>query len=131
MKSIKTILGNTRRPDISFSSNGRIEISSHIVKSLDMRKGDIIDIMTGGEEYYLYISCRAPDVFGRHEAQCYPTQKGSRHFRAYCRRLCSAILTASPGSTTVCFAAGEVTEINGHKAIPIITRKNLTHEQRN
>lgn len=124
----QSILCNTRRADISFSPNGKIDISSRIVKALGMEKGDIIDIMVGGGEYYLYVSIRSFDVFGRHEAQCYPTQNGSRHFRTYCRRLCMAILQAVEVSGKASFAAGEVVEINGRKAIPIITRKNLRHD---
>lgn len=124
----QSILGNTRRSDISFSPNGKIDISSRIVKALGMEKGDVIDIMVDGREYYLYVSIHASVVFGRHEAQCYPTQRGSRHFRAYCRRLCTAILQAAGVSGVACFAAGEVVEISGRKAIPIITRKNLRHD---
>lgn len=124
----QSILGNTRRADISFSSTGKIDISSRIVKILGLEKGDVIDIMIGGGEYYLYVSIHAADVFGRHEAQCFPTQHGSRHFRAHCRRLCIAILHATGFSGHACFAAGEAVEINGRKALPIITRKNLKHE---
>ena len=124
----QSILGNTRRSDISFSPNGKIDISSRIVKALGMEKGDVIDIMVDGREYYLYILIRASVVFGRHEARCYPTQRGSRHFRTYSRRLCTAVLQASGISGTACFAVGEVVEINGRKTIPIITRKNLRYD---
>ena len=41
----QSILGNTRRSDISFSPNGKIDISSRIVKALGMEKGDVIDMM--------------------------------------------------------------------------------------
>lgn len=123
----QSILGNTRRADISFSPNGKIDIASCIVKALGMEKGDVIDIMVDGGEYYLYVSIHASVVFGRHEAQCYPTQNGSRHFRTYCRRLCTAILQAT-GNERACFAAVEMVEVNGRKAIPIITCKNLRHD---
>lgn len=123
-----SILGNTRRSDISFSPDGKIDISSRIVKALGMKKGDVIDIMMHGTEYYLYVSTPASAVFGRHEAQCYPTKSRSNHFRTYSRRLCVAILNATGISGIARFAAGEAVEIRGHKAIPIITRKNLSHE---
>ena len=128
MKSIRSILGNTRRADISFYPNGKIDISSRIVKTLSMEKGDVIDIMVDGREYYLYVSIHASVVFGRHEAQCYPTQRGSRHFRAYSRRLCTAMMQATGINERVSFAAGEIVEMHGHKVLPIITRKNLRHD---
>lgn len=126
--NIRSILGNTRRSDISFSPNGKIDISSRIVKALGMGKGDVIDIMVEGGEYYLYVSIRASAAFGRHEARCYPTQRGSRHFRTYCRRLCTSILSAAGTNGYARFAAGDPLMVNGRKAIPIITRKNLNHD---
>ncbi len=120
----QSILGNTRRPDISFFASGKIDITSRIVKALDMAEGDVIDIMVGGGEYYFYVSSRSSMVCGKHEAQCYPSKHGSKHFRAYSRRLCAAIFQASGFSNHASFAAGEVVEVNGRKAIPIIIRKN-------
>lgn len=120
----QSILGNTRRPDISFFASGKIDITSRIVKALGIAEGDVVDIMVGGGEYYFYVSIPSSMVCGKHEAQCYPSKHGSRHYRAYSRRLCSAIFNASGFDKQACFAAGEVVEVNGRKAIPIIIRKN-------
>lgn len=120
----QSILGNTRRPDISFFASGKIDITSRIVKALDMAEGDVIDVMVGNGEYYFYVSSHSSIVCGRHEAQCYPSKHGSRHFRAYSRRLCAAMLKASGFNLRASFAAGEVVDVNGRKAIPIIIRKN-------
>ncbi len=126
--TIQSILGNTRRADISFSKTGKIDITARIVKALGIERGDIIDIMVGGGEYYLYVSAHASQICGRHEAQCYPSKRGGHHFRAYSRRLCAAILKIAGITIHGNFPAGEVVEINGHKAIPIITRNNISHD---
>ncbi len=122
-----SILGNTRRPDIAFHSSGRIDITSRVVKALKLKEGDCIDIMIVGREYYLFVASRAATGSGRHEAQCYPSKRGSNHFRAWCLRLCSAILDYSGFSHHASFAAGDPIIINDREAIPIITRRNLSN----
>ncbi len=128
-KNTMSILGNTRRADISFHASGKIDITSRIVNALGINQGDVIDIMTANGEFYLYVSVRAADICGRHEAQCYPSKRGGRHFRTYCRRLCSAILSQHPTHTSrLSFAAGEAVEVHGRKAITIITRNIICHD---
>lgn len=125
----KSILGNTRRADISFHASGKIDITSRIVNALGINQGDVIDIMTANGEFYLYVSAHAADICGRHEAQCYPSKRGGRHFRTYCHRLCSAILSQHPTHTSrLRFAAGEAVEVHGRKAITIITRNIISHD---
>ncbi len=123
--NLHSLLGNTRRADISFHSSGKIDITSRIVKALGIESGDVIDIMAGNGEYYLYVASHASEACGRHEARCYPTKSGSRYFRSYCRRLCSAILKEIGVVTQASFPAGDVLEVNGRKVIPIVTRNNI------
>ncbi len=52
----RSILGNTRRADISFYSSGKIDITSRIANALGMVDGDVIDIMMWKGEFYLYVS---------------------------------------------------------------------------
>lgn len=125
--TIKSILGNTRRADISFFSSGRIDITSRIADALCLQEGDVIDIMNEDREFYLYIRIRAADTCGRHEACCYPSKRGGRHFRTYCRRLSSAILKECGQSYRANLAAGTIVDINGTKAIHIITRNSIIH----
>ncbi len=117
---LTSILGSTRKADITFHPNGKIDITSRIVKALDIRAGDVIDIMKGGGEFYLFVSSRSSDNCGRHQAVCYPSKRGAHHFRTYSIALTIAIIPAS--SRAVGFPAGEVVEVNGHRAIPIITK---------
>ena len=59
MKHIEVVekfLGEkTRRPDITFYRNGRIDITASVAERLSLRAGDVIDIARGKEEYYLYV----------------------------------------------------------------------------
>lgn len=126
--NVRSILGNTRRADISFYSSGKIDITSRIANALGMVDGDVIDIMMWKGEFYLYVSVHASDICGRHEAQCFPSKRGGRHFRTWCRRLCSAILSECGETSRVSLAAGEVVEVHGRKAITIITRNIIHHD---
>lgn len=118
------LLKHTRRPDISFSRNGKIRISASIVRALSIRPGDILNIAVEKGEYLLFAT-PAPD-FGRHHAQCYPTKKGSRNFCANSTDLCTALLDnlgiTSPKAT---FLTGEPLIIENTKYLPIITLRPL------
>lgn len=103
---MQSILGNnTRKADIIFSSTGRIDITARIAKHLQLSRGDVIDVMVDNGEYYLYVKRRTP-VNGRYEAMVLPTNKRGNHFRAYSRRLCSAILRASGVADTARLCIG-------------------------
>ena len=92
---MQSILGNTRKTDITFRADGRIDIAARVASLLSLHKGDVIDVLDGGGELYLYVKLHAPTV-GRHEAACFPTHARSRHFRA--SRIFSARFPASLSS---------------------------------
>lgn len=116
------ILGNTRRPDVTFYRNGRIDITSRVAKLLDLRNGDVVDIDRMCGEWRLFIRHRNDNIIGAHEARCYPSKKNSRNYRAYSKRLCDAILTEVGAAKIVRLAAGECVNFSFYsKAIPLIT----------
>lgn len=89
-----SLLDNSRRADIRFYPNGRIDIAANLAKFLQLASGDVIDIAHQNGEFYLYVRYRANQYIGRHEATAYPTKKGirsSNNFRAYSKKLCSVI----------------------------------------
>lgn len=121
-----SILGNTRRADISFHRNGRIDITATVAKTLKLSKGDIIDVDYRNGEYRLYVRLRECEAIGRHEAQCYPTKEGSHNLRANSKRLCRAILAACNAVKEAKLLIGEVVEFPPFGlAISLITRNNL------
>ena len=104
-----SILGNTRKPDVSFYSNGRIDIAARVVKVLGIERGDVIDVATDGDEYLLYVAHKGKEVSGAHEAQCYPSNIRKTHnYRCHSKRLCDAMMAAvrTPLKCTIEAAAG-------------------------
>lgn len=105
---MRSILDNTRRADIIFYSHGKIDICANIVSRLRLTPGDVIDILTDEEEYYLYVRQRAP-VNGRHEGMVYPSKARGNHYRTFSVRLSRAILQQYGGvRTMVRLTAGEL-----------------------
>lgn len=122
---MQSILGNTRKTDITFHANGRVDISSHVAKALSLQRGDVIDVLDGGGELYLYVKHHAPTV-GRHEAACFPTHSGSRHFRAWSQKLCRALIRAGGSSLDkVELSCGAPISLTIGTALPIIYRHIL------
>lgn len=125
---MNSLAGNSRRPDITFHANGRIDISAHVAHRLSLRCGDVIDVAADDglcRELYLHVKFRAP-VVGRHHATCFPSNHGGCHFRAWSVRLCRAVLAAA--CVTACkasFAVGEPVTLHGEPALPVIYKKTL------
>ncbi len=119
------LLEHTRRPDISFSRKGTIRITARVARVLSLRPGDAINIAVCNGEYLLHATHFANNI-GRHEAQCYPTKKGSENYSANSVRLCRALLD-SVGVTAdkVAYMVGEAFVRDNTTYVPIITRHPL------
>lgn len=117
---MQSILGNTRKADITFYASGRIDISARVAKHLQLSRGDVLDIMIDQDEFYLYVRLRSPN--GRHEAMVFPTNKAGNHFRTSSSRLCTAILQKCKTTDKAKLCVGEPTENEYGKLLPIITK---------
>lgn len=120
-----SILGNTRRSDITFHPRGNIDITARVTKLLGLAVGDVVDIYNDGNEFYLYVKHRAGTVAGRHEATLYPTSrkvKRCNNLRCHSRRLCQAMQEACHASGVLKLPVGEPVNLRGTEALPIITR---------
>lgn len=122
---MKSLLGHTRKPDISFHANGRIDITAHVAHILGISNGDVIDVAIEGREYYLYVRQRSSECRGRHEAQCWSTKPRSHNFRAHSHRLCHAILQVSGVDIVARLPIGETRQINDKKMVTLIIYNNL------
>lgn len=90
---MESIIGCTRRPDITFYDDGRIDITAHIARQLSLSEGDSIDVGKEHDEYFLYVRRHYdPTVDFGFEATVRTTKKRSHNFRAYSVRLCRAVL---------------------------------------
>ena len=125
---MESLLGNSRRPDVSFYKDGHIDITARVAKCLSLSDGDIIDIAKDGKELFLYVKLKNEQVVGLHTGRCRSTkpQKGYRNFRANCKRLSDAIFDICNATEGVQLMAGECQDIpNLGLAVPLITRINL------
>ena len=87
-----SLLPHSRKPDVSFYPDGRIDITARIAKELNLQQGDVIDVLTQGWKFLLYVRLRGTETTGRHEAQVYRTKQNSNNFRAYSRTITDVIL---------------------------------------
>ncbi len=123
---MQSILGNTRKADITFRANGRIDISAGVAKHLQLCRGDAIDVFVDRGEFYLYVKSRS--VRGRHNARVFPTNKRGNHFRCSSSKLCLAILKECGVSKRVGLCIGEPIESSYGILIPIITKNILQYD---
>ena len=117
---MKSLLVSSRRPDITFHSDGRIDIAAHLAKRLSLSPGDVIDIMQDGAEFYIIIRFRGDKVIGRHEAQCYPTKSRSMNYRCHSARLCRIMIHIAGAEQRLSLMAGETRVIAGIMAVTLI-----------
>lgn len=123
---MESLIGNTRRPDVTFYKNGRIDITSYASRTLGVQDGDVIDIGHSQGEYYLYVRLRKDNCLGRHEGMCASSKRGSRNLRLYSKRICDVIFAVSKAQEKVQLAIGSPIEIEDVGiAVPLITRHNL------
>jgi hypothetical protein len=125
---MESILGNTRKPDLSFFRDGHIDITARVAKGINIEEGDIIDILKDNRELYLYVKTKNKDVVGLHTGRCRSTKHkmGCRNFRVNSKRLCDAIFERCGNPERVQLAAGESFEMpNVGFVVPLITRINL------
>ena len=106
---MQRIITISRRPDITFYPDGRIDITARIARAINLQHGDVIDIAINGTERYIYVRQRAGQVNGRHFATVYATKNGSHNFRCYSRQLCQSMLsTATDSHRPLRIPAGQV-----------------------
>lgn len=125
---MESLLGNSRKPDISFYKDGHIDITARIAKCLSLSEGDIIDIVKDGRELLLYVKLKSEQAIGLHTGRCRSTkpQKSYRNFRVNCKRLTDAIFEICNATDVVQLMAGECQDVPDlGRAIPLITRINL------
>lgn len=120
-----SLLDRSRRSDVTFHSDGRIDISAGVSKSLGLVAGDVVDVLTDGRDYFLCVRHRACDVVGRHEARVWAVNRSCRrhnHYRCWSRRLCRAVLDVCGGDVARVIAC-DAEETDGKTVVPLIIRR--------
>jgi len=127
---ISLCLAKTRKPDVTFHINGRIDITALVAKQLSLSEGDIIDIAKRKGEFLLYRKHKSGEIMGRHEGRLCSTKACKSYcnnLRAYSKRLCDVIFEETGiEAEAVRLPAGLAEETEGlGMALPMITRNPL------
>ena len=127
----RPLISIQRKPDVKFHSNGMIDISSNVTKTLGLDNGDVINILCSGfGEYYLYPAmkkskCRVPNAKFANSVKS--TKGNSNNLRCCCKQLTDAVaeLTGSKESWLFVGNPRDLTDL-GVKAVgvPLIYRNN-------
>lgn len=116
---MKSILGNTRKADIAFHASGLIEITSRVARTLNIKSGDVLDILCDNGSWYLYVKYHSP--FGTHGSMAYKSNKRGNHFRAYSKKLCAAVLAECRQTEKAKLCVGDTVTLDHYgTALPII-----------
>lgn len=125
---MQSILGSTRKADITFHHTGRICISARIAKTLGLAHHDVIDIIKDEQrsrnEYYMVIKHR--DAVGKHEGMVFRSNKNGRHYIASSIKLSRYIMQQCGVSDRVRLCCGDPITIPLYgTAVPIIIKHCL------
>ena len=120
---MESVLITTRKHDVVFHRNGQIDLGKRIVHELDLHAGDIIDILYGDREHYLYCKRRHTDITGTHHAQCHPAHRG-RALRVFSVQLTNHVFSIfnTPQQQTIRLATGALTKTDSGQALPLILK---------
>lgn len=120
------VLGNTRKPDVFFRKDGRIDITASASKLLNLEAGDCINIWSDESGLYLY----ATKPVGQHRAVCRIVNKRSRYLRASCKELTDFINSVT-GDKETHIPVGTPVHLSAvGLALPLITRLNLYRDDK-
>lgn len=116
------------KPDIKFMPNGDIHLTSKVVSLLDIQEGDSIQVATDDEEVYMYIHMRnvkEKNVSGIARR----ASKLPNYLRVRWVSLCKKIIKMDGKAKYAAYRVGDPYEKEGHRVLPIITRKNYAAER--
>ena len=121
------IIPTTRRGDVTFHPNGRIDLTAHVSKVLNLHPGDVVNIAEDDEhpdEHFLYVSRRCAQTTGRHSCTCRRVKAGN-YLRIFSKSLSNHILQQCHASNRLSLRVGAPTTLPGiGTALPLITARH-------
>jgi hypothetical protein len=118
------VINITRRADITFHPDGRIDLTAHVAKTLDLNPGDVVNIAEeegDSTEHYLYVSRRGGEATGRHACTCRRVKSG-HYLRVFSKPLATHILHQCHTTQALSLRVGRPTALPGiGTALPLIT----------
>ena len=129
-KQTMPVMATTRMGDITFHQNGRIDITAHVVQSLTLEPGDVVNIVEKGtscKEYYLYVAKRKGQLMGRHACTCHRVKDRGNYLRVFSKMLATFMMDICHAEGKVSLRVGKMEKVEGiGPAMPLIT---LIHTQ--
>lgn len=120
----------TRRPDITITSFGRIDITVRVARLLGLQPGDVVSLLPRAGELYLIRKLPAGQVVGRHRGQCAYSSRSKGSLRTWSVAMAQTIFDAgrpAHGDLQILrLPCGDPEQIDGFTAVPIITQINIT-----
>ncbi len=128
---IRKIVAITRRGDVTFHADGRIDLTAHVSRLLQLRGGDVVNIASvdgSPAEHYLYVVRRGSDTLGRHACTCQPAKGSGRYLRLHSKPLASHMLAVCHATERATLCVGEAVTVEGlGPALPLITAPYQHH----
>ena len=123
----RPLINTTRRADITFHPNGRIDLTAHVAKALQLQPGDVVNIAEDDEhpdEHYLYVSRRSEEMTGRHSCTCRRVKAGN-YLRLFSKSLSTHILQQCHADSRLSLRVGApITLLGIGTALPLITARH-------
>lgn len=125
-----SLIGNTRRPDITVRWSGVIHVSARVVRLLGLKPGFTLDVVRQDDgECMMLGRPHGPEWDGAHRAQLRRANVAGDTLRTNCAALARALLALVPGSPKAaslpCGAVVPSYRGDGSPAIPIIIKNPL------
>lgn len=122
---VHKMIPTTRRGDVTFHADGRIDLTAHVSRQLQLESGDVIGIATTDGspcEHLLYVARRHASALGRHACTCKSAKGHGRYLRLHSKALATHILGLCHAEGRLTLLVGEATEVGGlGLALPLIT----------
>lgn len=126
----KPLVKPARKVDIYFRKRGRIDITSRVVRALSLKDGDVINVLSVGSEYYLYIERRAADMkngMARYRHAVHHTKRNDNMLRCQSIELTNAVNAITEADESWLFV-GTLRDISKYgvngSGLPLIVNNN-------
>lgn len=123
--------GKTRKADVKFCRRRWIiEISSRVTKLMQLKDGDVIDVIFDGYEYVLVKLHDGDNLTGAHRCTLRALKQNGNHLRTSCKKLVINMLDAANAKNVLSVGCGEMRGMYGYgKVLPLIVRNNLAERK--
>lgn len=126
---MESVMGSCRKPEITFSRSGKIDITAGVARALSLEDGDVIDVIhertdRGEDEWYLSVRLRRPQV-GSYVNVAHRANRTGRFMRVQSKQLTDSVMSQFPEEMEkLKLCVGKPVLLDGYgTCLPLILRK--------